>query len=74
MGGLGITNPAQASFYQLSLSQTVTAPLLDLLTRLDHHLSPDMADAQQEARLKLKPTHNREICEWANQLHESIPA
>ena len=72
-GWLGITNPTQASFYQLSLSQTVTAPLVDLLTRQDHHLSPDMAHVRQEARLKLKSTHNREICEWANQLHESFP-
>ena len=73
MGGLSITNPAQASFYQLSLSQTVTPLLVNLLTRQDHHLSPDMAHAQQEARLKLKSTHNREVYEWANQLHESLP-
>ena len=73
MSGLDITNPAQASFYQLSLSQTVTAGLVDFLTRQDHHLSSDVAHAKQEARLnKLKSSHNRELCEWANQLHESL--
>ena len=73
MGGLGIINPVQASFYQFSLSQTVTPLLVDHFTRQDHHLSPDVALAQQQARLKLKSTHCQELCEWANQLHESFP-